>query len=61
MKKGHLYCAKTIVFGRLLNDGLSKAFIRALPFGTVWEDEPSPSVVPGVANRSVEIKKKDWT
>ena len=32
------------------DDGLSKALVRALPYGIVWEDEPSPFVVSGVEN-----------
>ena len=34
----------------IVNDGLPKTLIRALPYGTVWVDECSPFVVPGVAN-----------
>ena len=33
-----------------VNDRLSKTFVRTLPYGTVWIDEPSPFyVVSGVA------------
>ena len=39
--KRHDYCAKTIVFGRSLIDGLSKTVVRALPYGIVWVDEPT--------------------
>ena len=34
----------------IVNDGLPKTLIKALPYGTVWVDECSPFVVPGVAN-----------
>ena len=36
-----MLCAKTVVFG-IVNDGLSKTLVRALPCGTVLVDEPSP-------------------
>ena len=35
---------------KIVNDGLSKALVRALPYWTVWMDEPSPLVVYEVAN-----------
>ena len=33
-------------------DGLSQTLVRALPYRTVWVDEPSPFVVSGVATRT---------
>ena len=35
---------------KIVNDGLSKTLVGALPYGTVWVDEPSPILVCGVAN-----------
>ena len=43
-------CAKRIMFGRLLIMDQSKTLVRALLYGTVWLDEPSPFVVSEVAN-----------
>ena len=55
-KKSHLLCrihnAREIV-----NDGLSKRLVRALPYGTVRVDEPSPFVVSGVANSFLNYLK----
>ena len=36
---------------KIVNDGVSKTFVRALPYGTVWVDKAGrPFVVSGVAN-----------
>ena len=45
--KSHVYCEKTTVFGRLLMmDSVQiKMLVRALPYGAVRMDEPSPFVV----------------
>ena len=46
-----MYCAKKKrSVQKIVNDGLSKALVRALPCWTVWMDEPSPLVVYEVAN-----------
>ena len=45
-----MYCAKTMVLGRLLMINYPKKLVSALPSGTVLEDVPSLSVVSGVAN-----------
>ena len=38
-KKSHLLCNNNSV-RKIVNDGLSKTPVRALPYGTVWVDEP---------------------
>ena len=48
--KSHTYCAKTIVFGRLL---MIETLVSALPSGIDWVHVPSPSVVSGVANSTL--------
>ena len=48
----HALCKNNCV-RKIVNDGLSKTLIRALPYGNVWVDEPSPFVVSAVANSSV--------
>ena len=41
-----MYCAKTTVgVWKIPNDGLSKTLVGALPYWTVWMDEPSPFVL----------------
>ena len=42
----------------IVNDGLSKTLVRALPHDTVWVDEPIPFVVSGVAN-SKKVNNND--
>ena len=34
---------------KIVNDGLLKTLVRALPCGIVWMDKPNPFVVSGVA------------
>ena len=41
--KNHKYCAKKNN-RKIINDGLSKTFVRTLPYGAVWVDKPSPFV-----------------
>ena len=50
-KKSRVLCINNSV-QKIVNDGLSKTLVRALPYGTVW-DETSPFVVSGVSNRNV--------
>ena len=50
MGKSHIYCAKTIVFGKLIMIDYLKKLICTLSFETIWVDVSSPSVVSGVAN-----------
>ena len=41
-----MYCVKTSQCSELIfNDALSKTLVGALPYWTVWMDEPSPFVV----------------
>ena len=40
-KKSHVLCTNSSV-RKIVNDGLSKTLVRALPYGTVWVDKPSP-------------------
>ena len=40
MGMSHMYCSKTIVFGRQLT-GLFNTLVRALPYGVVWVDNQS--------------------
>ena len=47
---------KNIGVWKIVNDGLSKLLVRALHYGTVWVDNPSPCVVFGVANYSSPIQ-----
>ena len=54
MEKSHVLCKNNSV-RRIVNDRLSKTLVGALPYGTVWVDEPSPFVVSGVANISRNI------
>ena len=42
--KSHVLCENNSV-RKIVNDGLSKTLVRALPNWTVWMDEPSPFVV----------------
>ena len=45
-EKTHVLCKNNSRFSKLiLNDGLSKTLVGALPYWTVWMDEPSPFVV----------------
>ena len=42
-KKSHVLCkCNSVGVRKVVKDGSSKALIRALPYGTVWVDEPSP-------------------
>ena len=48
-EKGHVMCKNNTV-RKIVNDGLSKTVVRALPYGIVWVDESSLFVIYGVAN-----------
>ena len=47
-EKSYVLCKNNSV-RKIVNDGLSKTPARALPYWTVWMDEPSPFVVSRVA------------
>ena len=49
--KSHVLC-KYISVWKIVNDGISKTLVSALPSGTVWVDERSPFVLSWVVNLS---------
>ena len=54
-KNEHVLCKNNNV--RKIVDGeLSKTFVRALPYGSLWVDKPSPFVFSGVANNFLFVK-----
>ena len=47
-KESHVLCKTSV--RKIVNDGLSKILVRAMPYGAVWVDKRSLFVVSGVAN-----------